>query len=477
MAKLDVVGPAYEDESLDINAQRCVNLYLNLNSESEGAVAPKQLLPTPGLKEMIDLTGSNCRGMIEHLGRLYVVMDNTFQELTYNVGTDDMTAVNHGTITSSSGPVSLASSTTEIAIVDGTANGFIFTVATNTLTSITDVDFFGGDTVIFLDSFFVFNTPGAATMYHSESNDGLTYNALNTATAESRSDSLVAVESVNDELWAFGTKSTEVWYNAANASGFVFSPRSNIVLDIGCAAAQSISVFNDEVYWLDEQGFVRKAAGYQAAVISSRAITIAINSYSRVDDAIAYNYSENGHWFYVLTFPTAGFTWVYDATTGAWHERNFKSAAGSFTRHRSNTYATHERKHFVGDYNSGRIFRQGLDLFDDAGDETQRLRTTRHGNIENKNSTLYYVELLAEAGVGLVTGQGSDPQITLEVSRDGGHTYGNALSRSLGKIGEFDKRIRWDRLGTGRSFTLRFTVSDPVKVVIIDASAEIAIGT
>lgn len=476
MAKLDIIGPAYENESLDINAQRCVNMYLNVQKQGEGSVSSQQLMPTPGLKQMIDLNASQCRGMFEHLGRLFVVADNTFYELTYVDGTDSMTSTNHGTITSSSGPVAMAASTTEIAIVDGTANGFIFDVTTDTLSSITDSDFVGGDTVTYLDSFFVFNTPGAATMYHSESDDGTDYNALNVATAESRPDNLVAVESVNDELWAFGQKSIEVWYNAANASGFVFSPRSNIVLDIGCGAAQSISVFNDAVMWLDEHGYVRRSSGYDSVIVSTRSITREIGSYSTISDAIAYNYTENGHWFYVLTFPTAGKTWVYDLNTQAWHERNHKSSGGAFTRHRSNCYGFLDRNHFVGDYTSGKIYRMGLDLYDDAGDEIQRLRTTRHGNVENRNTTLYYVELLAETGVGLVTGQGNDPQISLEISRDGGHTWSNELWRSLGKIGEYEKRVRWDRLGTGRIFTLRFKVSDPVKVVLIDASAELSVG-
>lgn len=475
MPRLDIAGGAYEHDSLNISAQRCVNLYLNVDNTGT-ALGGKQLLSTPGLKEMVDLSASSCRGMIEVNGRLFVVADSTLYELFYTTATDSMTSTNRGAIGTSEGSVSLETNGTEILIADGTVEGYLFDLSTNTLSTIADADFPGVKTVTFLDSYLIVNPVDSSQMYASGISDGTSWDALDVATAESKPDKLVAIKAFNDELWAFGEKSVEVWYNAANATGFPLSPRTDIVFDVGCGAAFSVVSFKNMLFWLGEDGSVYQANGYSPEIISTKSITRAISEYATISDAIAYAYTEAGHYFYVLTFPDAGATWVYDLTSKSWHERSHLTDGGLTTRHRGNCYASFARKHFVGDYNSGRIHRMGTDLLDDNGAEIQRLRTTRHGNVDNKSMTIYNVELLAEAGTGIVTGQGVDPQISLEFSSDGGHTWSNEKWRSLGKIGEYQKRIRWDRLGTHRNFTLRFKVSDPVRVTLIDASSDIAVG-
>ena len=43
---------------------------------------------------------------------------------------------------------------------------------------------------------------------------------------------------------------------------------------------------------------------------------------SDISDARAFTYQKDGHHFYVLTFPTGNKTFVFDASTSLWHERN-----------------------------------------------------------------------------------------------------------------------------------------------------------
>jgi hypothetical protein len=78
-----------------------------------------------------------------------------------------------------------------------------------------------------------------------------------------------------------------------------------------------------------------------------------------------------------------------------------------------------------------------------------------------------------EAGVGLVSGQGSNPVILLEISKDGGHTWSQPHPASLGAIGEYKKRAIWNRLGQARDWLFRFTVTDPVKTVFVAAWAKV----
>lgn len=473
MSKLDLIGPSYEEESLDINAQKCVNMYLNRSTQDEKAVSEMQLLPTPGLKQMIDLSANSVRGLIEHSNRLFAVADTAFVELTYNSTLDSMTSTSRGTLDDASGRLSIAINDTQIFIADtDNDESYIFTPGSNTFAKITDSDFQGAQTVTYLDSYFVYNLVGSKQVAHTATDNGSSIDALDIATAEAKPDLTVAVKAFNDELWIFGTDSIEVWYNAENPIGFTFSPKGNIVFDIGCASPYVVSSNLNTLFWLDPNGVVYATKGYEPQIISTAAITRAFEDYTKTD-AFSYTYIEEGHLFYVITFPTDSKTWVFDASTSAWHERAYKNSAGELKRHHSNCYALHQKKHFVGAHDSGIIYRQGRDLFTDAGDAIKRIRVSRHGNFQNKNVTMYYVDLLAETGAA---DSADDPQIILEVSRDGGRTYGNELWRSLGSTGEYQKRIRWNRLGTARNFTLKLTLSHDANFALIDANTQIAIA-
>ena len=74
-----------------------------------------------------------------------------------------------------------------------------------------------------------------------------------------------------------------------------------------------------------------------------------------------------------------------------------------------------------------------------------------------------------EAGVGLQMGQGRDPQIMLQVSKDGGHEWGNEQWRGFGAVGKYIARAKWNRLGRARDWLCRFRITDPVKTVFIAA--------
>jgi hypothetical protein len=69
--------------------------------------------------------------------------------------------------------------------------------------------------------------------------------------------------------------------------------------------------------------------------------------------------------------------------------------------------------------------------------------------------------------------QGHDPLASLEWSNDGGHTWSNAYTTAIGEIGEYGWRAVWNKLGAGRSRIFRVTISDPVKVAIHGAYAEL----
>jgi len=71
--------------------------------------------------------------------------------------------------------------------------------------------------------------------------------------------------------------------------------------------------------------------------------------------------------------------------------------------------------------------------------------------------------------------QGYDPQLMLSWSDDHGRNWSSERSVSMGKTGEYRKRLKFWRLGQARDRVYRITISDPVKRVILAADLE-AVG-
>jgi hypothetical protein len=232
------------------------------------------------------------------------------------------------------------------------------------------------------------------------------------------------------------------------------------------------------LFWLGRdrrgQGIVYRANGYTGVRISTHAVEWQIQQYADLSDAIAYTYQQDGHSFYVLIFPSANTTWVYDAATQAWHERA-GFVDGAFTRHRSNCQMAFNNKIVVGDFENGNIYSFDLDDFSDNGSIQKWLRTWRAlptGQNNLHRTAQHMMQLDCESGVGINLGQGDDPQVMLRWSDDGGHTWSNEHWASMGKIGQYYKRVIWRRLGMTvklRDRVYEVSGTDPVKIAIMGA--------
>jgi hypothetical protein len=275
----------------------------------------------------------------------------------------------------------------------------------------------------------------------------------------------------------FGTDSVEVWYNVGGA-GFPLERIQGAFNEIGCVSAYTIAKMDNGLFWLGTdargQGIVYRANGYTGVRISTHAIEYAIAQYGNISDAIAYTYQQEGHAFYVLSFPSGNATWVYDVSTQAWHERaGFDN--GEFMRHRSNCQCNFGGNIIVGDFENGNIYTFDLDVYADNGGIQKWLRSWRAlptGQNNLKRTAHHSLQLDCEAGVGLNTGQGSDPQVMLRWSDDGGHTWSNEHWSPLGKIGAYGQRTFWRRLGMTlklRDRVYELSGTDPNKIAIMGA--------
>lgn len=450
------VGQSYVMDAVSFDCQRSINLF-PLVSESGSSKTPTALASCAGYREFANLGGGPIRSAKRCAnGRAFVVSGYD----VYEVATDG-TGTLRGSLTTGVTRVSMEENGTQLMIVDG-VSGYIFNMDTNAWAEITDVDFPTADLVTFQDGYFIVNDHDTANYYISGLYDGLSWDALETSRADTNPDKIVSLMSDQGNLWLFGDSSVEVHYNAGT-SPFPFQRIGGAVIQTGCAAPFTVQKFDNTIAWLgvDEQGrgVVWKSNGYSAVRMSTQAIENVIAQTADYTESYAYVYHERGHVFYCLNVRGLDTTLVYDSSVGAWHERQYRDTVTSENvQHRGSCHFFFNNKNMIGDRLTGQIYEQSMDIYDFDGGNIIRTRVSPHIADEKRNVTFSSFELDMETGVGTI--DGLDPQVMMRYSDDGGHTWSNQLFRSAGKIGNYNTRVRWSRLGSSRNRVFEVTYSE-----------------
>jgi len=499
--KTPILGSSYVARSVNAAANRMVNLFPEIIPE--GGKEPAFLNRAPGLRLLQTVGTGPIRALWAHQTNgtdFYVVSGTEFYKMTAT----DSVPIKLGNVTGT-GPVSIADNGTQLFLACN-PDGFIYNEVTGVFQQITDVDYPGAVTVSYLDGYFVFNEPNSQRIWVTSLLDGTSVDPLDFASAEGSPDNLVALIVDHREVWLFGSDSVEVWYDAGLAD-FPLSRIQGAFNEIGCVAPYSVAKLDNGLFWLGTdargQGIVYRANGYTGQRISTHAIEYAIAQYGNISDAVAYTYQQEGHAFYVLTFPTADATWVYDVATQAWHERaGFEN--GQFTRHRSNCQCNFGGVTIVGDFENGNIYELDLNTYIDNLTPQKWLRSWRAiptGQNNLKRTAHHSLQLDCETGAafdpnldtGLLTeaseliltesgdylvqevdpsGLTNQAQVMLRWSDDGGHTWSSEHWASMGATGEYFKRVFWRRLGMTmklRDRVYEVSGTDNVKIAIMGA--------
>lgn len=456
MSKVALTTGAYSSRSVIASAQRCVNLYAERNPED--SIFPFSYYPTPGLTLLGTASANVWRGLyMATNGQLFGVCGSTVYAISSAWAFTSL-----GNVTSTSGPVSMIDNGSYVILVDGNSgNGWTITFGTNTLTKISQASFYGSPLIGMVDQYYVLSYPGTNEWYISL-NSSTTFDATDFASKSGFPDKMVAIGIARRYIYLFGEQTTEIWFNSGNAV-FPFERLPGSFIQFGCAAPYSVAQMDGELYWLAQspqgKAFVCRTNNFSATQISTFALDAEMQSYATLSDAIGYCYQINGHFFYVLTFPTANKTWVFDLSTSQWNEWNYIDSNGNLNRHRSNCFAFAYGKLVVGDYINGNLYAIDQDSYTDNGTSIPRIRSFHHMEDDNSDR-IRYRELIAEmeSGNGV---SNQDVPVYLRWSDTRGKTYGNAVSQSMGKEGEYLTSIQWQRLGMGRDrvFELSWSVA------------------
>jgi hypothetical protein len=395
--KTPFLGAAYVARSVNAADNRMVNLFPEVIPE--GGKERGWLQRTPGLRRVRSIGTGPIRGLWSFGAYAYAVSGDSL----YRIPTTGAATL-LGTV-SGSGPVSMADNGVQLFIA-ANPDGFIYNSQTQVFGQITDPDFPGALIVGYLDGYFVFIEPQSQRVWVTSLFDGTSVDPLDFASAEGAPDNLVSMIVDHREVWLFGTESTEVWVNSGGAD-FPLERVNGAFNEVGCAAPYSVAKADNSVFWLGAddrgQGMVYRANGYTAARVSTHAVEWQVQSYGDISDAVGFTYQQDGHAFYVLTFPAAGKTWAYDAAANAWHERaGFFN--GQFVRHRAACQTSFNKEVWVGDYEDGRVYALDLDVYEDDDRPQKWLRSWRAlptGGNNLRRTAHHELQLDCESGVGL----------------------------------------------------------------------------
>jgi len=410
------------------------------------------------------------RGFQGTQNALYIVAYNQFQSITAGG-----TALATGTLGTTAGLVSMAFSPTQLVITDGAA-GYLFNPGTNTFTVIGPSFPNGARTTTFVAGFFVAEQPGTSQFWVSDVNDGSTWNGLAFASASSYSDNILAVDNLSGNLIVFCEQHMEAWQDVGTQPE-PFAPILSAANEFGLAAIFSRAHVNQTIIFLAQtrEGQVQfvQLNGYNAQVISNPDLEFIINQFSVVSDAVGLSYEIDVHKFYQVTFPTANRSFLYDTSTGLWSDVQTGPSVTP-TRHWGNLSTYYAGKTLISDYATNQLYTMSPTAFTDNNQIIVREVITRHVLSDFNRVRISQVYLDMETGVGLQIGQGFNPQVMLQYSKDNGRTWSAERWVSSGLVGQYLTRVLWRRFGSTRDATFKIRMTDPVKFVITEGAIKLA---
>jgi hypothetical protein len=509
MPDFGFVGASYEAPSIYQDAQECINFFPEIDPvKPPGERGVVALYPTPGLIQYVQLANAPVRGMRALSGGQILIA--VAGANVYSINTSWQAAL-IGTLSTSIGYVSITDNIMTgdgltAYMVDG-VNRYTWVAATNTFATLPQSDgaWQGATVCDVIDGYVVYNQPGTQNWANTDLDSQLSTAALY-GTKNGAPDPIISLWCDHRQVYLLGEKTTEIWVDVGGTipsiTTFPFQRISGTMIQHGIAAPFSAARFAESMMFVgrDDRGTatIGMINGYEYVRLSTHAVENTIQEVY-VGNAIAFTQQIRGHEMYVVTFPDADLTWVYDFQTKLWHKW-LSWENGEYHRHRANCGTFFNGHNIVGDYENGSIYNVDLDTYTDNGNTIRRLRRCPHLVSDLQRFYFHELQIQFQPGVGLVnnlnpyaaiagvaiTGvaivgsgavtPGVDPQAMLRWSNDGGSTYSNEHWTSIGQIGAYKNRAMWRRLGYARDRIFEVVVTDPVKAVIVSANLKASVG-
>jgi len=493
--EVQFLGPSFSGRSNAIDPSRCINFYPELNLNPAGK-SKTSLIGTPGTSLIVDCgNGGPVRGLYEFGGVLYIVSGAE----VFSWNGSSLAVV--GVLATATGPVYIEDNGLTAYGVGGnqmmiadSVGGYVWNPVTSVFTQVAlpNVPI----SLAFMDGYFLIAGANSQTIYASNLYDGTVWPGLAVGNAVSSTGTLTGITVYDELLFVFKDNCGEPWYDAGTppvSLGMPFQKYQGIPINYGVVAPQSVAQGGDFLYCLGSDGSdvqVIGWSGYTPKPLLPPALANRVSRLPVVSDAIGFTYSDSGHMFYVLTFPTGNLTLVYDHTTQMWHERSTYSPNAprrNPNRWAANCYCYFNGQHTVGDYQTGQVWAMGSQYYTDCGNPIISTRIAPIMHDKESCTDLYFYALYIDAEVGMgfnpvVTDTDTNMQIPivgtpkafLSWSIDGGYTWSNEYEAAMGQQGQYLTRLIWRRIGGSFNMVFDVTISDPIYKVLVNTFVDVS---
>jgi len=446
------------------NGGRLINCYAEAAPEgSRGSVVYRR---APGLIERFTLGNGVHRGALLVGSILYVINDDNAFAVTSNYVVTQLT----GTI-GGSGPVFMSRNMATIPDILIVHSDGMSKIAAGAVSDFVDIDLPAVNSIDWIDGYFMVTTEAGTC--HASGINATSFTGTDYTTAESSPDGLLRNVAFGRELLLMGSDTVEFWTNTGNPTGFPFS-RGTVIM-VGLAGKHAVAGyergFPGPLAWVTNTNTVVRLDGYTPTKISPPVLDRLIENVADKSTIEASVFISSGHPCVAISSPT--WTWVYDLSTGNWHERKTIGASRWRARFGVNAFG----KWMTFDRDTPSVFSvEATARWEGAKQLVFEMRSKQQHRFPGR----FWVK---RASFDFLTGTGddtiispieTDPVVSISWSRDGGRTFGNDLLRRLGTQGEFPGIDIWraglfNRLG----WQVRMRISDPVDLAFFGAAADI----
>jgi hypothetical protein len=444
--------------------QRCVNFYPEKTPEGYA------LISFPGLS-LLGTTGNNaaCRGTIQLIYEGSVMVYSVHGATVYRIYADG-TATSVGTLSTSSGRVSMAASLTQVLIVDAT-DGYCLTISAGTTAVVADSNIGAApSSCVFMDGYFIVNDSGTHTWRLSQLNDATDWTPVAFASAESLNDPIVSIQTDSKHLYLIGFNSIEIWYNTGNPS-FPFERISGSGDGFGTVNGDTVANLNGRIFFVGSSSNGKGCVYLMEA--GSRPVKVSVPPIEAIIDrwiygaVLSFGFSWDGHEFYQVTNTSSGRSFAFDVTTGAWFERTSSGLGYNRCAMIINAHRFTGEGPFAFDTENGRIYQLKRDENDENGTDITRIKDWTVGD-----GTRYLfhdrIEIIAEMdhdSSASYTASG-----TLSWSDDGGLSFNTPITLSVSVTsGTTGQMIQFtnNRMGSSRKRIYRWTMAGPSARIVL----------
>lgn len=420
-----------------------------IQAQSQTSRAPAALIPRAGLIETLAIDDIKWAATSYILDRQIIWVGDELRAYDLNNPAKNYTKIDITLPTQFIRPL-ITDTFTGIVIAIGDS-GYSVGVDLN-VTPISGPNWTRPSSLGFVDGYTLLSVNHSRFFNHSELNSTSFDNALLTAGMAGDVDNIGSLCVINREVWLFGEKHAEVWYNSAVDANTIFTRQDGRVFAQGILSVNTITV--NGIGYNCCRGdsttgvFAWSSGGPQK--ISTGAIDVALENSKT--SRMMFSFERNHQYIMVLVDEKT--CWAYDVATKCWAIRDYGQQILDVIKIGPSYYV---------------VFSTGVHKLDgttDNGESILSYKQTSH--IVSNGFRIFHKMLEVDVG-GVIA------ELMLEISDDGGKTWRNALFSQITKIGEYS-RYRFHRLGQSRDRVYKLSWKSSGAAGIYSVMEDLEIG-